>query len=182
MSDRHEKKGSVFWSARPWILPGVLARAFIFIALGIIVIWLELYFGLAFKSFFVIVPVIFWTGLVLFLAWIGTLGHLLMLKYSHKYVLKNDSLEIRRGILNFDRFIITSSGFSDLEVHQSLLERAFDSGEIEIFSESEKNFEKRMVKVRHPMKVAEQIRFVMGRPIVRTEGTEEGHVRTERTD
>lgn len=107
---------------------------------------------------------------------------MLALKYSHKYVLKNDSLEIRNGILNFDRFIITSSGFSDLEVHQSLLERAFDSGEIEIYSESEKNFEKRLVKVRHPMKVAEQIRFVMGRPIVRMEGTEEGHVHNERPD
>ncbi len=181
MADKqNEIKKSVYWSGRPWILPGVLGRAIVFIVIGILIIWLELYFGLAFQSYFVNVPIILWTVLVLFIAWIASLGHLLALKYSNKYVLKNDSLQIRSGIAHFDSFIITSSGFSDLLVHQSLIERMFDAGEITIFSESEKNYKQKMVKVRHPMKVAQEIRFVMGRPIVRLEGTEEGHVNTER--
>ena len=95
-----------------------------------------------------------------------------MLRFSNKYVLRNDSLEIRSGIASLTSFIITSSGFSDLEVHQSLFERAIDAGEIEIFSESEKNISRKMVKVRHPRKIAEQIRFVMARPMVRLDGKE----------
>jgi hypothetical protein len=170
----NERDRSVVWSARPWIFPWVLARAVLFIAITIFIFWLEFYFSLAFIVF-VNVPVIYWTSLVLFVAWILSLGHLLVLKFSNKYVLRADSLEVKGGIANLTSFIITSSGFSDLEVNQSLFERALNSGEIVIFSQSEKNFERKMVKVRNPMRVAEQIRFVMARPIVRLDGTEEGH-------
>jgi hypothetical protein len=165
---------SVVWSGRPWIFPWVLARTILFIAITIFIFWLELYFVLAF-TLFVNVPLIYWTSLVLFVAWILSLGHLLILKYSNKYVLRTDSLEVKGGIASLTSFIITSSGFSDLQVNQSLFERAINSGEIVIFSQSERNFQRKMVRVKNPMKVAEQIRFVMGRPIVRMEGTEEGH-------
>jgi membrane protein YdbS with pleckstrin-like domain len=174
MSSRtNEMRSSVLLSIRPWILLGVLARAILFVVLTIIVVWIEFYFGLASVSF-VHVQVVYWTVLVFFLAWVVSLWHLLALKYSHKYVLRNDSLEVRSGIVNLNRFVITSSGFSDLVVHQSLWERIFDVGEIVIFSESEQNYQQKMVRVRHPMKVAEQIRFVMGRPIVRS-GSEGEH-------
>lgn len=171
-SKPNEMKSSVFWVGRPWIFPSVLSRTILVIALAIFVFWLEFYFGLAFAPF-VNVQIVYWTGLVLFLAWIISLGHLLVLKFSNKYVLRNDSLEIKTGIASLTSFIMTSSGFSDLEVHQSLFERAIDAGKIVVFSQSEKNYKQKMVKVRHPMKIAEQIRFVMARPIVRLEGTEE---------
>jgi membrane protein YdbS with pleckstrin-like domain len=164
-------KSSEFWSGRPWIIPGVLERTILFVALAIFVVWLEFYSGLAF-ALFLNIPVIYATGLVLFLAWIISLVPLLVLRFSNKYVLRNDSLEIRRGIAGQTSFIITSSGFSDLEVHQSLFERVMDAGEIEVFSESEKTVSRKMVKVRHPRKIAEQIRFVMARPMVRLDGKE----------
>jgi hypothetical protein len=104
----------------------------------------------------------------------------LLLHSSNKYVLKNDSLEIRRGIVSFTRFIVTSSGFSDLIVNPITFRKGVRCGGDNDFSESEQNFNQKIAKVRHPMKVAEKIRFVMGRPMVRLGETEEGNVPTGR--
>ncbi len=160
--------GSVLWSGKPWIFPNVLARSIVAVAIGILVFWFELRFGFAYVSI-LNVQAIFWTGLVLFLAWILSLGHLLVLRASHVYVLRNDSLEIRTGILRLRSYVIVPFGFSDLEVTQSVFERIINSGKIVIHSESERDVDRKMVKVRNPMKVAEQIRYVMAREIVRME-------------
>ena len=112
----NEMKSSVFWVSRSWIFPSVLARTILFITLAIFVFWLEFYFGLAFTAF-ANVQIVYWTGLVLFLAWIISLGHLLVLKFSNKYLLRNDGLETKTGIASLTSSIITSSGFLDLEAH-----------------------------------------------------------------
>jgi hypothetical protein len=52
------------------------------------------------------------------------------------------------------------------------IERALNYGSIVIHSQSETNPDRKMVKVRDPSKVADQIRYVMARPIVRMEKPE----------
>jgi membrane protein YdbS with pleckstrin-like domain len=158
----------VLWEGKPWIFPSALAQTIIVIILSVLFFWLELYFDIAYKTI-VNVQAIVWTSLALFLIWIISLGNLLLLKASHKYALRGDSLEIKTGIASLNQFVIVPSGFSDLEVTQSLLERALGYGSIIIHSQSETDSDRRMVKVRSPSRVAEQIRYVMARPIVRTE-------------
>jgi Bacterial PH domain len=92
---------------------------------------------------------------------------LVLLRASNTYVLRNDSLEIRSGILTSKSFVLSPSGFSDLEVIRSVSARIVNSGDIIIRTQSETDSVRRMVRVRNPLAVADQIREVMARPIVR---------------
>lgn len=96
--------------------------------------------------------------------------HLVQLRASNAYVLRSDSLEVRAGILATKSFVIVPSGFSDLEVDRSISGRIVDSGDIIIHTQSENDVI--MVRLREPLKVAERIRKIMARPIVRIEAQE----------
>jgi uncharacterized membrane protein YdbT with pleckstrin-like domain len=126
---------------------------------------------LAFKSFLNI-PLILWTGLAFFLIWIISLTHLLLLRASNTYILRNDSLEIRTGILTSKSFTVASSGFADMEVIRSLSGRILNLGNIVIRTQDESGADKRLQKIRNPLKVADQIREVMAKPMMRIEGQE----------
>jgi len=138
---------------------------------AVVAFWLESFFGVAWAGI-LNVGAVFWTILVLFLVWIFSLVHLLLLRASNKYTLRNDSLEIRSGIVTSRSFVVAASGFSDLEVIRSISGRILNSGDIIISTQSEIDSDKKMVKVRDPLKVADQIREVMARPVVRIEGQE----------
>ena len=149
---------------------------------GAAVVVLEFLFGVAnatladFVSGVPIVsgwPLVLWTGLVIVLVWVFSILRLVLLRVSQTYVLHDDSLEIRTGILSTMAFEVSPSGFSDLVVFRSLVGRLTDSGDIIIQTQTERASVKRMVRVRHPMRVGDQIREVMSRPIVRIEGSED---------
>jgi hypothetical protein len=69
--------------------------------------------------------------------------------------------------------VVSPSGFSELEVFRSVVGRIVESGDIVIETQSEKDNVVRMVRVKNPLKVADQIREVMARPVVRIEGPAE---------
>ncbi len=161
----------VLWTARPWILPGTIFRTIAVIILAIIVFWIELYFGITDFSFPSLqVPLWAWTVLALFVIWILSMLHLLLLKATHTYVLHNDSLEIRTGILTQRSNVIAPSGFSDLEVIRSISARIVNSGDIIVRIQTETQYNLRMTRIRDPLRAADQIRQIMARPIVRIEG------------
>lgn len=166
-----ENSCSMLWTGKPWILPDALGRGILIIAIAVVVSWLELFFDLAFKSFLNI-PLILWTGLAFCLIWIVSLTHLLLLRASNTYILRNDSLEIRTGILTSKSFTVASSGFADMEVIRSLSGRILNLGSIVIRTQDESGADKRLQKVRNPLKVADQIREVMAKPMMRIEGQE----------
>jgi uncharacterized membrane protein YdbT with pleckstrin-like domain len=166
-----ENSRSMLWTGKPWILPDALGRGILIIAIAVVVSWLELFFDLAFKSFLNI-PLILWTGLAFCLIWIVSLTHLLLLRASNTYILRNDSLEIRTGILTSKSFTVASSGFADMEVIRSLSGRILNLGSIVIRTQDESGADKRLQKVRNPLKVADQIREVMAKPMMRIEGQE----------
>ena len=156
----------MLWTGKPWILPGALARSISVAVIAIVVFWLESFSGVAGDNI-VGVPVILWTGLVFFVIWLFSLLHLVLLRASNTYVLRNDSLEIRSGILTSKSFVLSPSGFSDLEVVRSVSARIVNSGDVIIRTQSETDSVRKMVRVRNPLAVADQIREVMARPIVR---------------
>jgi uncharacterized membrane protein YdbT with pleckstrin-like domain len=169
MSQRiSENSSQVLWTGKPWITPAVVARTIIVIGVAIAVILLESIFNLQYV--FMNLPLILWTGLVFVLIWAFSLVHLLLLRASNTYILRNDSLEIRTGILTSRSFVVAASGFADMEVTKSIVGRILNFGDIIIRTQDESGADKILRTIKNPMKVSGQIREVMSRPIVRIEG------------
>jgi hypothetical protein len=92
---------------------------------------------------------------------------LLIFQLSNSYILRQDGLEIKHGMLRLHSFVVTPSGFGDMQVYQPIGGRIFSYGEIIVNSQGER--ENRMHLVRHPFKVADIMREIVGKPIVRVE-------------
>jgi uncharacterized membrane protein YdbT with pleckstrin-like domain len=167
MSENSSKThNEVLWIGKPWILPSAIGRTLLVALLVVVLVYVELYLGFAYDKILGL-PLILWTILVFGIIWSLSVTGLLLLRAAHTYILKKDSLEIKTGIASLKQVMIAPSGFSDLEVTQSLFERALGYGSIVIQTQSGKSSNKKMVKVKNPTKVAEQIRYIMARPIVR---------------
>jgi hypothetical protein len=175
MSKNSETSGSLLWTGKPWILPSVVTRTIVIIVVAVVISWFELTYDIWQRLPNLPIPnaqIPLWIDLVIFLVWLLSLAHLLLMRASNTYILRNDSLEIRSGIITSRSFVISPSGFSDLEVIRSISNRIVNSGDIIIRTQSETESDLTMQKVRNPMSVASQIRGVMARPIVRIEGKE----------
>ena len=94
---------------------------------------------------------------------------LLSIRASNAYVLRDDGLEIRTGILTSKSFVVAPAGFSDLEVTRSITGRILDTGSIVVRTQGDTDIIMR--KIRNPLNVADRIRGVMARPSVRIAGT-----------
>lgn len=159
---------SMLWVGRPWILPAAVARTIVVIVVGALIIWLEFATGTANDTIFGFSTVL-WTALVFLVVWLISLAGFLVERATNLYTLKNDSLEIQSGIATSRSVVLVASGFSDLEVVRGIAGRIFGYGDIVIRMQSERDSQKVMAKIRDPLKVGEQIRYVMGRPVVRVE-------------
>ena len=168
-------KAHELWTGKPWILPNVVTRSILAAVAAVVISFLEFYFNVPKNTRIADepilgVPLILWTVLTIFLVWVVSLMHLLVLRASNTYILRNDGLEVRTGILASKSFVVAPAGFSDLEVTRSVSGRIVNSGNIIVRTQGDSNV--KMVKIRKPLKVADQIREVMARPTVRIEGQE----------
>lgn len=112
-------------------------------------------------------PIYVWTLIVFVVIWMISLLELLIFWASNTYILRQDGMEIRRGIIRLHSFVVTPSGFGDLMVYQSIGGRIFGYGNLTVNSQGER--ETKLLLVRSPFKTADTIRDVMGKPIVRVE-------------
>jgi uncharacterized membrane protein YdbT with pleckstrin-like domain len=165
-----ENSGSTLWTGKPWILPAVVARSILIIVVAVAVFWIEISFGIAPKISLSNIQLIPWTVLLFFVVWVVSILRLLLLRASNTYILRNDSLEIRTGILTSRSFVVAASGFADMEVTRSISGRIMNFGDITIRTQDESGADKKIAKIRDPMRVGNQIREVMARPTVRIEG------------
>jgi uncharacterized membrane protein YdbT with pleckstrin-like domain len=76
------------------------------------------------------VPLALWTGLLFLVIWFISILHLLLLRASNVYILRNSSLTIKRGIITTSSFVISPSGFGSMEVIRSLSGRIINMGDI----------------------------------------------------
>ena len=97
--------------------------------------------------------------------WLAGALSLAILRASHKYVLRQSSLDIGRGILTRKIFTVSASGFSDLEVVQGIGGRILNMGNIVMETDSRRDL--KLIMIRDPMEVAAKIRQVMTAPMVR---------------
>jgi hypothetical protein len=156
----------VVWTAKPWIVPSTVLRTVTAIVAAILFFWLELFSGVAFDGL-VGLPVCAWTFLVFGVIRLISVFELLIFRFSNSYVLCEDSLEVKRGILRLHSFVVTPSGFGDMLVYQPIGGRISGYGDITVNSQGER--ESRMKLVRHPFKVADTKRDIMGKTLVRVE-------------
>lgn len=156
----------VVWAGKPWTVPAAVLRTVTVIVVAILFFWLELFSGVA-SDGLVGLPVWAWTFLVFGVIWLISMCELLIFRLSNSYVLRQDGLEIKQGILRLHSFVVTPSGFGDMLVYQPIGGRIFGYGDITVNSQGKR--ETRMRLVRHPFKVADMMRDILGKPIVRVE-------------
>jgi uncharacterized membrane protein YdbT with pleckstrin-like domain len=162
-SGGHVNRGQVVWVGKPWVVPAAIIRTVTVFVFAIIILSLEVYFN-AF-SYHLILPLWAWTALVFAVIWLLSMLDLLVFWASNNYILRQDGLEIRRGIIRLHSFVVTPMGFGDLLVYQSVGGRIFGYGDITVNSQGER--ETKLLLVRAPFAVADTIRDIMGKPIVR---------------
>ena len=163
------------WRGRPWILPYAVIRTIFVAVIAGGVLFMENSMDILYVSKYGL-RVLDWTLIAFFLVWILVLFNLLVLRYTNRYILMVDSLEIKIGLLTTKTSVIVPTGFSDLEVIRSISSRIFNTGEITIKTQSERDFTKRMVKVRDPVWVANLIRDVMARQIFKLDERSPGKI------
>lgn len=165
-SSRHVAHGVVVWYGKPWVVPLAVVRTVSVVLFAIIFLFLEMFAGVALTVVFGL-TVFLWTLFAFILIWVLSMLELLPFWASNSYVLRQDGLEIRCGIIRLHSFVVTPSGFGDLMVYQSLGGRIFGYGELTVNSQGERQT---MLKlVRSPFTTADMIRDIMGKPIVRVE-------------
>jgi len=165
-SSGHVAHGIVVWYGKPWVVPLAVVRTASLVLLIIVFLFLEMFAGVA----LIVVSgltVFLWTLVVFTLIWVFSLLDLLLFWASRNYVLRQDELEIRQGIIRLQSFAVTPSGFGDLTVYQSLGGRLFGYGELTVNSQGDQHT--KLPLVRSPFTTAETIRDVMGKLIVHVE-------------
>ncbi len=165
-SDRHIEPGGVVWVGNPWVVPAVIVRTITVFLVGLLFFLLQYFAGVA---FFVLAIFPFWAwDLLLFsVIWLISMLELLFLRVSNMYALRQEGVEIREGIIKVHSFVVTPARFGELLVYQSLGGRIFGYGEIIINSQGERQTKMRLVRA--PFKTADEIRVIMGEPIVRVD-------------
>jgi membrane protein YdbS with pleckstrin-like domain len=152
------------WRGRPWIVPYAGVRTILVAIFAAAALFLEISMGYLYAPVFGSL-VMLWTLLAFLVIWIIVIFNMLVLRSTHLYILRADSLEIKTGLLTTKTSVIVPTGFSDLEVIRSISSRIFKTGNIIIKTQSEKDYTKKMVMVKDPMLVANLIRDVMARQI-----------------
>jgi uncharacterized membrane protein YdbT with pleckstrin-like domain len=160
----HVHHGQVVWIGKPWVVPAAIIRTVTTSIFAIIIFLLEFYFD-AFSYYLIVLPLWAWTALVFAVIWLLSMLDLLVFWASNNYILRQDGLEIRRGIIRLHSFVVTPAGFGDLLVYQSVGGRIFGYGDITVNSQGQR--QTKLLNVRAPFDVADTIRDIMGKPIVR---------------
>ena len=121
---------------KPWVTPSAIIRTVTVFVLSAVFVWLEIYS--AFFSSLTGLPFWAWTILAFVVIWLFSLLKVLIFRASNTYVLRQDGIEIRRGIIRLHSFVVTPVGFGDLLVYQSIGGRIFGYGNITVNSQGER--------------------------------------------
>jgi len=161
-----DESPSIIWKGKPWILSRVILRSIIMITAFSVLLWIELFLDLAFEALWGI-PIAAWTGLLVFSIWMIIISDLFLIKASNTYTLRKESLEITTGLVTVRSFVIAPSGFANMEVIRTLTSRILKTGDIIIRTQDEPHGDKKMIMIKDAKEVADKIRDVMSKPVVR---------------
>lgn len=159
-----ESNGDVLWRGKPWIAPQVAWATIVVGLLCVLVGWLEIALGYA---WYLIAGVwlLIWTIIVFAIVWLAWVLRFVFERASETYTLRRIGLEVERGIFSKRNIVLSTGGFSDMQVNRSIVGRILNVGDIVIRSEGQNDI--RLRKIRSPKETTDKIRDVMSRPIVR---------------
>jgi membrane protein YdbS with pleckstrin-like domain len=160
----------IIWRGRPWVMPYIIMRAILIIAIAVLAVWLEFVSNIAMQQILG-VPILLWTLALSLLIWLVSIIGLLITRASHYYILRKQGLEIKTGFIGIKTFMLSAVGFSDLEVTRSAFQRILNTGTIYIRAESER--EVKMENVHSPITVSNLLKNNLSRPYFRVEKEEE---------
>jgi uncharacterized membrane protein YdbT with pleckstrin-like domain len=163
-----ESSRSPIWTGKPWILPSAIVRAILLFVLTVVLVWLEFVLNAA-NQFFFGLNLATWTILAFLIIFGASIIDLLLLRASNTYTLRDDSLEVKKGIITTTSFVVAPAGFGNMELVRSLSGRILNMGDIIIHTQNPDDSGTKLVMIRDPEKPATQIREVMSKPIVRIE-------------
>jgi len=136
--------------------------------LTVVLVWLEFVLNTA-NQFLFGLNLATWTILAFLIIFGASMIDLLLLRASNTYILRDDSLEVKKGIITTTAFVVAPAGFGNMEVVRSLSGRILNMADIIIHTQNPDDGGIRLVMIRDPEKPAAQIREVMSKPIVRIE-------------
>jgi uncharacterized membrane protein YdbT with pleckstrin-like domain len=161
MSNRND---DVLWRGKPWIVPQIAWATVVVGILCVLVGLLEYALGYAWVPV-IGIALLFWTIIVFAIIWLAWVIRYVLERASEKYTLRKIGLEVERGILSKRNIVLSTGGFSDMQVNRSIIGRILNVGDIVIRSEGEHDI--RLRKIRSPKGTMDKIRDVMSRPLVR---------------
>jgi uncharacterized membrane protein YdbT with pleckstrin-like domain len=154
----------ILWRGRPWIVPQVVGATILVVALGIVAAWLELFLQL-YTPLMPGIWLFLGTFLVLGVLWLALVLRYVVQRATERYTLRKIGVEVERGIFSKRNIVLSTGGFSDMQVTRSLVGRMLNVGDIVIRSEGQNDI--RLKKIRRPVETMQQIRDVMARPLVK---------------
>jgi uncharacterized membrane protein YdbT with pleckstrin-like domain len=164
--EQHSNHEDVVWKGKPYITPAVAIRTVVLFFFSVLFVLLEFYANVAQTKLWIF-PVYIWSILIFIVFYAISLFGLLILWASNTYILRQEAIEVHNGMLSLHSFVVTPQGFGDLMVNQSINGRIFSYGNIIINSQGERQTKLRLVH--SPFEVADKIRKIMGKPVVRVE-------------
>ncbi len=105
MANQTVSHGTIVWQEKPYITPLLILRSVAVFVVAALFLLLEFFSGIAYVSLGL--PLYVWTIFAFILIWIFSILHLLLLRISNTSVLRQDGLEVRRGIIRLHSFVVT---------------------------------------------------------------------------
>lgn len=147
------QEADVVWSGRPWIVPSLVIRTILVLVAGILVLVALSSLGVLTHSLLA-VPIYVWVLGVLAIVWLASLAGLMVMRASFRYVLRQASIEVDRGIARKKSLIVSPSGFSELEVDQGIVGRLLNYGSLEVRSQGGQQLN--LMRIRDPKGVRQE--------------------------
>jgi uncharacterized membrane protein YdbT with pleckstrin-like domain len=159
-----EPEKDVVWSGRPWIGPAMVFRTIGIAVAGVLIFVILSALGLLTLSLFA-VPMYSWILGLLAIVWLASMAGLLVMRASYRYLLRQSSVEVDRGIISRRTLLVSPSAFSELEVDQGIVGRMLNYGSLEVRSQGGQQLN--LMLIRDPRGVSAKIRGTMTVPTVR---------------
>lgn len=173
------QSNDLIWIGRPWIGHTLSLRTVLVVAAAMVLIWLEFRYEIAWQIHFGIENFL-WTIVAATVFWIILAVATLSKRQSHQYMLHKDSLEFKTGIVGRKSIVFSPIDFTNLELRQSLFQRAIGIGDITVRFNS--GHAVTMKSIRRPTEVSGMIRNVMTKPRVALAPDATTTAREERRD
>lgn len=155
----------MIWRSKPWIGPAAVGRSIAIAVVGFLAILVLSMLGFLRLRPIFDVPLYVWVLGLFAVVWLASMVSLVVMRASCTYILRQNSIEVDRGIVSRNSLVVSPSAFSELEVNQGVVGRMLNYGSLEVRSQGGQQLNLRFI--RDPKGVSAKVRMTMTVPTVR---------------